>query len=160
MINSVDSQYDAPPTFAPRRVIFSASGSTSFQATAEQQLLKMAGITNFASLRVDELKKILNDRGIPCAGKTKEELMGLVEKGWCRYEVKEGCDHEESERKRRRVVGDDGYVIDLNGRSVEWTTSLKDCPSLSLSAMFLLTLSSHVNGHRKGLPNSRMTMGI
>ena len=102
----------------------------------------MAGVTNFASLRVDELKKILSDRGIPCAGKTKEELRGLVEKGWCRYEVKEGCDHEESERKRRRVVGDDGYVIDLNGRSVEWTTSLKDCPSLSLGDVFAYLIKS------------------
>ncbi len=64
-------------------------------------------------MSVDELKKFLTARGIPCSGKKKEELVFLAERGKDKYEVSETCDHDESERKRKRVVCDDGNTVVL-----------------------------------------------
>ena len=57
---------------------------------------------------VSELKKILTDRGIPCNGKLRAELVTLAQKAVKLYREREGCDHELSERKRRCVVVEDG----------------------------------------------------
>ena len=53
----------------------------------------------FRAMRVDELK---------CAGKKKDELVDLAARAEGKYEPLEACDHEESERKRRRIVENDG----------------------------------------------------
>ena len=71
---------------------------------------KMAANTNIKRMSVDELKRFLKDCGIPCSGKKREELVFLAERGSEKYEVLETCDHDESERKRKRVVcHDDGF---------------------------------------------------
>ena len=45
---------------------------------------------------VSELKKILTDRGIPCNGKLRAELVTLAQKAVKLYREREGCDHETS----------------------------------------------------------------
>lgn len=84
---------------------------------------------------VSELKKILTDRGIPCNGKLRAELVTLAQKAVKLYREREGCDHELSERKRRCVVVEDG-TVDLNGKTVQWTSDLKELPSITCGDVF------------------------
>ncbi|XP_071492191.1 uncharacterized protein [Diadema antillarum] len=83
-----------------------------------------------------ELKKILSDRGIPCYGKRREELVTLAEKAIKLYNEIEDRDHKLSERKRRHVAAEDGSVVDLNGKTVQWTSDLKEMPSITLGDVF------------------------
>ncbi|XP_002739421.1 uncharacterized protein LOC100369686, partial [Saccoglossus kowalevskii] len=97
----------------------------------------MAVFCDFSRLRVPDLKKYLTDRRIPCAGKKKNELVELAQKASGIYDVIEDCDHDESERKRRRVLNDDGTVaVNLNGKQVVWTRTLHCLPKVALGDVF------------------------
>lgn len=93
-------------------------------------------------MKVEELKRFLTDRGIPSGGKRKQELIELVLKARDKYNVIEPCDHDESERNRRRVVKDDGSLIDLNGKQVLWTSNLRTLPKLVLRDVFVYLVNS------------------
>ena len=113
--------------------------STSFacppiRRRREPRILKMADV--FRRLRVDELKKYLQDRGVLCVGKRKGELVLLAEKAGRVYEEKGECDHEESLRKRRRIEGENGAVVDLNSATVTWTDNLSKLPVITLGEVF------------------------
>ncbi len=80
---------------------------------------------------VDQLKQIFRERGIPYAGKSKEELVVLAERAVHYYDIKASCDHDEPEKKRRRVARSDGSSVDLYGKSVQWHRDLigRDTPN-------------------------------
>ncbi len=87
-------------------------------------------------MKVAELRDVLKQRGIPNSNKLKAELLELSEKAVKLYSPLEPCDHDKSERIRRKVTGTDGKEIDLYGRKVKWSTSLKDLPNITLSHVF------------------------
>ncbi len=87
-------------------------------------------------LKVPELQEVLKCRGVPHAGKNKPELLQLSEKAVQYYKPLEPCDHDKSERDRRRVVTQDGKEINLYGRKVTYSLDLKDLPTLTLSNIF------------------------
>ena len=104
---------------------------------------------------VPELKKILSQRGVSTTGKRREELLTLARKAVELYDAREECDHEDSERKRRRVIHDDGTIVDLHGKTVTWTSKLKDLPAITCSDIFAYLLveckwsSQRLKQHRK-----------
>ena len=65
----------------------------------------------FRAMRVDELKNFLTQRGIPCSGKKKDELVDFAVRAEGKYEPLEACDHKELERKRHRIVENDGTML-------------------------------------------------
>ena len=65
----------------------------------------------FWAMRVDELKNLLTQRGIPCSGEKKGDgFVGLAARAEGKYEPLDACDHEESEQKRLRIVENDGTM--------------------------------------------------
>ena len=55
------------------------------------------------------------------------ELVSLAKRQLNSIVKAEECDQELSEQKRRCVVVEDGNVVDLNGKTVQWTSDLKNC---------------------------------
>ena len=96
---------------------------------------------SFKNMTVPQLKKFLVERGVPCTGKRRRELENLAEKAAKVYPVLEECDHEASERKRRRVSTADGSVRDLNGKAVAWTRDLKHLPPVHISDVYAYLLT-------------------
>ena len=78
---------------------------------------------------VDELKKFLTARGIPCSGKKKEELGFLAERGKDKYEVSETCDHDDEslirKEKKTSCLRRWKHCSRLNGLKVSHTTDLR-----------------------------------
>ncbi len=87
-------------------------------------------------MKVDQLKDVLKQRGVPSSNKLKAELLHLSEKAVKVYKPIEPCDHEESERRRRRVTTHNGKEIDLYNRKINWTNDLKKLPNVTLSQVF------------------------
>ncbi len=87
-------------------------------------------------LKVDGLKNVLKERGVPSSNKRKSELLELAEKAVKVYTPLEACDHAASEHKRRKVTTLDGKEVDLYNRKVNWTTNIKDLPNITLSHVF------------------------
>ncbi len=91
---------------------------------------------NFKRMKVEQLKDVLKQRGVPSSNKLKAELLDLSEKAVKVYKPIEPCDHDYSERKRRQVTTQDGQEVDLYNRKVKWTIDLKDLPHITLSNIF------------------------
>ncbi len=87
-------------------------------------------------LKVEGLKDVLKQRGVPSSNKLKNELLELAEKAVKVYKPLESCDHIQSERSRRTVTTSDGKEVNLYNKKVKWNTDLKDLPTISLGNTF------------------------
>ncbi len=81
-------------------------------------------------MKVKDLKGVLKDRGVPSSNKLKEELLELSKKAVKVYQPLEPCDHDKSERTRRKVSTSNGQEVNLYGRKVNWSTDLKNLQDL------------------------------
>ena len=88
-------------------------------------------------MTVQQLREFLNSRGVPNAGKQRQELETLARKADEVYTAREECDRAESEKKRRCVRAHDGSVRDLNEKTVAWTKDLKKLPFITCTDVFV-----------------------
>ena len=58
----------------------------------------------FRAMRIDDLKNFLTQRGNPCSGKKKNELVDLAARAEGKYKPLEVSDHKKSEQKKCRIV--------------------------------------------------------